>query len=104
MPKQKSRLGRLIRCRPTLFIGDVVRNAISRIGMAAVLLMVSMVIFAFLAGGVVVHRLETTPTASSEQQGEQAGENDQGESKPKHANHGQGHSKSSNQADDTEND
>ena len=85
-------------------VGDVVRNFISRIGLAGAILVASMVIFAFLAGGVVVHRLETTPTASSEQQGEQAGENDQGESKPKHANHGQGHSKSSNQADDTEND
>ena len=82
----------------------MVRNFFSRIGLAGAILIASLAIFAFLAGGVVVHRLETTPTASSEQAGEQAGENDQGESKPKHANHGQGHSKSSNQADDTEND
>ena len=85
----------------------MVRSLTSRIGLAGLILMASLVIFAFLAGGVVVHRLETTPTASSEQQGEQAGENDQGESKPKHANHGQGHSKSShdsNEAADTEND
>ena len=82
----------------------MVRNFFSRIGLAGAILIASLAIFAFLAGGVVVHRLETTLTASSEQQGEQAGENDQGESKPKHANHGQGHSKSSNQADDTEND
>ena len=81
----------------------MVRNFFSRIGLAGAILVASLAIFAFLAGGVVVHRLETTPTAS-EQQGEQAGENDQGESKPKHANHGQGHSKSSNEADETEND
>ena len=55
----------------------MVRNFFSRIGLAGAILVASMVIFAFLAGGVVVHRLETTPTASSEQAGEQAGENDQ---------------------------
>jgi len=85
----------------------VVRNFFSRIGLAGAILIASLAIFAFLAGGVVVHRLDTTPTASSEQTGEQASENDQGESKAKKANHGQGHSKSSqdsNEAADTEND
>ena len=85
----------------------MVRNFFSRIGLAGAILVASLAIFAFLAGGVVVHRLETTPTASSEQQGEQQAENDQGESKAKKANHGHGHSKSSqdsNEAADAEND
>ena len=83
--------------------GDVVSNAIQRLGMTGLILVVSLVIFAFLAGGVVIHRLEATPTASSEQQTE----NDQGESKTKKSNPGQGHSKSSNDSNedaDTEND
>ena len=85
----------------------MVRNFFSRIGLAGAILIASLAIFAFLAGGVVVHRLDTTPAASSEQAGEQASENDQGESKAKKTNHGQGHSKSSqdsNEAADTEND
>ena len=85
----------------------MVRNFYSRIGLAGAILVASMAIFAFLAGGVIVHRLETTPTASSEQQGEQQAENDQGESKAKKANPGHGHSKSSQdskEAGDTEND
>lgn len=87
----------------------MVTSLVSRIGAAGLILIASLVIFAFLAGGVVVHRLETSPTASGQQeekQGEQA-ETDQGESKPKHANQGQGHSdnsKNSTQPDDTEND
>ena len=106
MPKQKSRLGRLIRCRPTLSIGDVVRNAISRIGMAAVILIVSMVIFAFLAGGVVVHRLQTSQTASVEQSDKQddQGARNHGQSKPKHPNNGHGNANKSNDSDEDEND
>ena len=106
MPKQKSRLGRLIRCRPTLFIGDVVRNAISRIGMAAVILMVSMVIFAFLAGGVVVHRLQTSPMATVEQPDthDDQGAKNHGQSKPKHTNNGHGNANKSNDSDQNEND
>jgi len=70
-------------------IGDVVRGMISRVGMAGSILIVSLVIFAFLAGGVVVHRLNTAPVASSQEQQEQ---NDQGQAKPKakHPNHGHG--------------
>ena len=106
MPKQKSRLGRLIRCRPTLFIGDVVRNAISRIGMAGLILIVSMVIFAFLAGGVVVHRLGTSPTATVEQPDKQddQGAKNHGQSKPKHTNNGHGNANKSNDSDENEND
>ncbi len=106
MPKQKSRLGRLIRCRPTLFIGDVVRNAISRIGVAGLILIVSMVIFAFLAGGVVVHRLGTSQTATVEQPDKQddQGAKNHGQSKPKHTNNGHGNANKSNDSDENEND
>jgi len=106
LPKQKSRLGRLIRCRPTLFIGDVVRNAISRIGMAGLILIVSMVIFAFLAGGVVVHRLQTSQTASVDQSDKQddQGAKNHGQSKPKHSNNGHGKANKSNDSDENEND
>jgi len=90
----------------------VVRNLISRIGMAGLILIVSLVIFAFLAGGVVVHRLNTAPMASSQEQQEQ---NDQGQAKPKakHPNHGHGNASTPNKPnkpnkpatpDDNEND
>ena len=106
MPKQKSRLGRLIRCRPTLFIGDVVRNAISRIGIAGLILIVSMVIFALLAGGVVVHRLGTSPTATVEQPDTQddQGAKNHGQSKPKQTNNGHGNANKSNDSGENEND
>ena len=90
-------------------IGDVVRGLISRVGMAGSILIVSLVIFAFLAGGVVVHRLNTAPVASSQEQQEQ---NDQGQAKPKakHPNHGHGNANKPNKPnkpatpDDNEND
>ena len=92
-----------------MIVGDVVRNLISRIGMAGSILIVSLVIFAFLAGGVVVHRLNTAPVASSQEQQEQ---NDQGQAKPKakHPNHGHGNANKPNKPnkpatpDDNEND
>src|SRR5207302_9757849 len=72
--------------------------------MAGLILVGSLVIFAFLAGGVVIHRLDATPTAGGQQEEQQAeqGETDQGESKPKKANNGQGNSKDVDQADDAE--
>jgi len=90
-----------------LIVGDLVRNFVSRVGLAGIILIASLVIFAFLAGGVVVHRLETTPTAAGQQeekQGEQAAENDQGESKSKKASQGRGNSQDPSEAADTEND
>jgi len=86
--------------------GDVVASLINRVGMAGLILVGSLVIFAFLAGGVVIHRLNTTPAAAgqqAEQQPEQ-GETDQGESNPKKANNGQGNPNDADQADDAEND
>ena len=86
--------------------GDVVASLINRVGMAGLILVGSLAIFAFLAGGVVIHRLNTTPAAAGQQAEQQAeqGETDQGESKPKKANNGQGNSNDANPADDAEND
>ena len=86
--------------------GDVVASLINRVGMAGLILVASLVIFAFLAGGVVIHRLNTTPAAAGQQEEKQAeqGETDQGESKPKKANNGQGNPNDADQADDAEND
>jgi uncharacterized membrane protein len=58
--------------------------------MVGAILLVSVLIFGALAGGVVVHRLDTTPAASSQrEQGEQAGDGSQAKKNVKHANHGQ---------------
>jgi uncharacterized membrane protein len=57
--------------------------------MVGAILLVSALIFGALAGGVVIHRLDTTPTASSQDdQGDQAGDSTQGKTKNKHANNG----------------
>ena len=86
--------------------GDVVASLINRVGMAGLILIGSLVIFAFLAGGVVIHRLNTTPAAAGQQEEQQAeqGETDQDESNPKKANNGQGNPNDADQADDAEND
>ena len=74
--------------------------------MAGLILIVSMVIFAFLAGGVVVHRLGTSPTATVEQPDTQddQGAKNHGQSKPKHTNNGHGNANKSNDSDENEND
>jgi len=49
-----------------LVVRDVVRNVFGRLGMVGVILLVSALIFGALAGGVIIQRLNTTPTASNE--------------------------------------
>jgi hypothetical protein len=64
----------------------VVRGVFSRLGMVEVSLLASALLFGALAGGVVVHRLESTPAASNTQ--EQSDNSDQsghGQSKHKPA-------------------
>lgn len=57
--------------------------------MVGAILLVSALIYGALAGGVVIHRLDTTPTASSEhEQSDQAGGSSQGKTKSQHANNG----------------
>jgi uncharacterized membrane protein len=85
----------------------VVTNLFHRIGMVGAIVIASALIFGALAGGVIVHRLDTTPSASSEQaQGDQSGqeaggaaEKSQG-SKNNGANNGQQDSSNSENSQD----
>jgi hypothetical protein len=69
----------------------VVKGVFVRLGMVGAILLASAVIFAAIAGGVVVHRLQSAPAASDTQQrGDNAVEQGDGQSKqtpPKHAAH-----------------
>ena len=66
-----------------MVVRDVVTNLFHRIGMVGAIVIASALIFGALAGGVIVHRLDTTPSASSEQaQSDQSGQKaDQGAEK-----------------------
>ena len=58
-----------------MVVRDVVTNLFHRIGMVGAIVIASALIFGALAGGVIVHRLDTTPSGSSEQaQGDQSGQ------------------------------
>jgi len=58
-----------------LVFRDVVANLLHRLGMVGAIVIASALIFGAVAGGVIVHRLDTTPSASSEQaQGDESGE------------------------------
>jgi uncharacterized membrane protein len=75
-------------------VRDVVGNLFHRLGMVGAIVLASALIFGAVAGGVIVHRLDTTPSASSEQgqgaeQGDKAEKSNksQGQAmKQKHAN------------------
>ena len=69
--------------------------------MVGAILIASALIFGAIAGGVVVHRLQTAPTASSEQQGDQGAEKSPPPTgKNKHANQdNQGNHDSAEQGD-----
>lgn len=75
-----------------MVVRDVVRNVFSRLGMVGAILLVSALIFGALAGGVVVQRFNSNPTASSEQErGDESGDKDKEKTKKtktKHQNHG----------------
>ena len=61
-----------------MVVRDVVTNFFRRIGMVGAVVLASALIFGAVAGGVFVHRLDTTPSASSEQdQGAEAGDQKQ---------------------------
>jgi hypothetical protein len=87
---------RPFRQEPALVMRDVVTNVFGRLGMVGVILLVSALIFGALAGGVIIHRLDTTPTASNEsRQAEkdvEQGDKQSKQSKPPKSNHAtQGH-------------
>jgi hypothetical protein len=71
---------------------DVVKGVFGRLGMVGATLIASALIFGAIAGGVVIHRLQSTPVASSTQeQGDKAdGQGDNGNA--------QGHGQSKNKA------
>jgi hypothetical protein len=70
---------------------DVVRGVFGRLGMVGAILGASALIFGAIAGGVIEHRLQPAPAASSTQQrGDNVDEQGGGESEqkpPKHAAH-----------------
>ena len=70
---------------------DVVRGVFGRLGMVGAILLASALIFGAIAGGVVVHRLQPAPAASSTQhRGDNVDEQGDGQSKqgaPKPASH-----------------
>jgi hypothetical protein len=80
--------------------GDVVRDFINRVGAPGLIVIFSLVFFAFLAGGIVAHRLTTTNSAQLQQQGEQrdqqgdqqAGDQQAGDQQGEQENQGDGHS------------
>ena len=50
-----------------MVVRDVVTNLFHRLGMVGAIVIASALIFGAVAGGVIVHRLDTTSSASSEQ-------------------------------------
>jgi hypothetical protein len=85
-------LNRPFDLRPALVVrNDVVSGVFGRLGMVGAILLVSALIFGAIAGGVVVHRLQSAPAASTTQQrGDNADEQGDGQSTqkpPKHAAH-----------------
>jgi len=60
-------------------------NLLSRLGMTGLIIVGTALIFGVLAGGIVVHRLETSPTASQSEQ--QQGESSDRQDEPKKNNH-----------------
>lgn len=58
-----------------MVVRDVVANLFQRLGMVGAIVIASALIFGALAGGVIVHRLDTTSRSSTEQaQGQQSGQ------------------------------
>jgi uncharacterized membrane protein len=78
----------VIRLRSLL--SDVV-GVIGRLGVAGAILIAAVFVFGVLAGAVVVHRLDTAPTADVQEQGQQDSKGeDKAQAKPKHPNNGHG--------------
>jgi hypothetical protein len=81
--------------------GDVVRDFINRVGAAGLIVIFSLVFFAFLAGGIVAHRLTASNSAQVQQQGErqdqqgdqQTGDQQAGDQQGEQKNQGDGQSK-----------
>ncbi len=61
-------------------------NLLSRLGMTGLIIVAAALIFGVLAGGIVVHRLEASPTASQSEQ--QQGESSDRQDEAKQTSHG----------------
>ena len=77
-----------------MVVRDVVRNLFHRLGMVGVILVASALIFGALAGGVVVHRLQSPPASSKHESAQSGKEQIQKPTQNKQANHGHTDSKS----------
>jgi hypothetical protein len=97
---------RPFRQEPALLVRDVVRSVFGRLGMVGVILLVSALIFGALAGGVIIYRLDATPTASNEsRQAEKDVEKDDNQSKhsqPSKSNHAKQDHPASPEPDDSQ--
>jgi hypothetical protein len=82
--------------QPALVVRDLVRDLFHRLGMVRAILLASALVFGALAGGVVVHRLETTSTAANgPEQGDKADQQGDKPTKPAKTKHpNQGHQES----------
>lgn len=67
---------------------DLVRNLFHQLGMVGVILVASALIFGALAGGVIVHRLQSPPASSKHESAQSGKDQIQGPAQNKQANHG----------------
>ena len=90
-----------------MVVRDVVANLFHRLGMVGAIVIASALIFGAVAGGVIVHRVDTTSSASSEQAHEsdqQAGEAAKKSHRPKTKPANNGHQDSSESEDSQDKD
>ncbi len=71
-----------------MVVRDVVTNLFHRLGMVGVILVASALIFGALAGGVIVHRLQSPPASSKQEAAHSEQEQTQRPTQNKQANHG----------------
>lgn len=70
-------------------MGSFFRRLFSQLGMTGLVIVLAVLVFGILAGGIVVHRLDTTPAASqSEQQTEASDNKDEGQPNGQSKAHG----------------
>ena len=67
-------------------MASTLRRLFARLGMTEIFIVIAALVFGVLAGGVVVHRLEASPTSSQEQQ-QQDEQGQQEQKKPKSHGH-----------------
>ena len=68
-------------------MASTLRRLFARLGMTELFIVIAALVFGVLAGGVIVHRLEASPTSSQEQQQQQDEQGQQEQKKPKSHGH-----------------